>query len=307
MSSDLPCDDAYSGPTGIAHEHGGDGNLDPLADGLDRDFLSTALADRTLASDIEAATQNPANLLFQGFEEKIRGPLNAAYPVYLHLVHGGAKAVEAVINHPKFVGRKRIHRAKRAGIALQLVSQPQSKKQFDIVSEYSPMLIRAGLEGIRPTEFADAMTDVTLQSCKDLIRSRKNPARTTKRTGNKPTTGDSTIAVTAETALAAAASANTNVGSVDTAAMTAAAARPAPVAPAIKITVTGAGQERDVLIRLTPAQAKTAAAVIDRASSKTAGVLRAIADLLQPKRPRPTRPSARSSSVPTETVRRATR
>src|SRR5215203_1826998 len=142
-------------------------------DGVSPDFLSEAVTGRSLAEDVAiAATWNGGQGLFHGFGDKVNGALAAAYPVFLQLVNGGDEAVEAVLNHPDFPQRQRIHRQKLALIALQLAAKPSDDAQHGLCSDYRNMLEYAALKQIEPGAFAERMSTITLKTCKDFVRGR---------------------------------------------------------------------------------------------------------------------------------------
>ena len=102
----------------------------------------------------------------------MNGALAAAYPVFLHLLGGGAEALNEVLNHPALVARQRRHTKNLALIALQLVAKPSDDAQAKAVSEYAPILTYAALHRVEPDDFPARMANVTLKSCKELVRAK---------------------------------------------------------------------------------------------------------------------------------------
>src|SRR5271165_3189605 len=92
-----------------------------LTDAISPAFLAEAINGRNLSDDIAAAAAwNLGESLFHAWQNKVTGALATAYVVYLHLLNGGDQVLGAVLNHPQFPKRRRIHTKNRALIALQL-------------------------------------------------------------------------------------------------------------------------------------------------------------------------------------------
>ena len=138
-----------------------------------RDFAIRAITGRDRAKDLSTAVSwNSGEPLFHAWQEKVNGALAVAYPVFLHLLAGGADALDEVLKHPAFVVRQRQHTQNLALIALQLVAKPHDDSQAKAASEYALFLKYAALEQIGPDDFPQRMSKVTLKECKAFVRAK---------------------------------------------------------------------------------------------------------------------------------------
>ena len=96
---------------------------------INESFLKSALLNRDLRADVNACEQWRGMGLTISFEEKVRGPLNASYPVYLQLeLHG----IEAVLSDPFFQSRSRaVQKSKTALTVLFLATKPTTPEGRD--------------------------------------------------------------------------------------------------------------------------------------------------------------------------------
>lgn len=156
-------------------------------DEISQAFLVEAVSGRNLFDDIAmAAVWNPGESLFYAWQDKVAGALATAYVVYLHLLNGDDKILGAVLNHPQFPKRRRIHRKNRALVALQLVAKPSDDAQFKAASDYAAILRCAALQQIRPDEFPERMSKVSLKHCRQLLREGQRRSRMSVELGDLP-------------------------------------------------------------------------------------------------------------------------
>ena len=142
-------------------------------DAISPAFLAEAISGRNLSDDIAtAAAWSLGESLFHAWQDKVAGALATAYVLYLRLLNGGDQILRAVLNHPQFPKRQRIHTKNRALIALQLVAKPSDDAQFKAASEYAAFLRCAASQQIQVDEFPERMSKVTLKECKAFVRAK---------------------------------------------------------------------------------------------------------------------------------------
>ena len=118
--------------------------------------------------------------MFFSWPDKIKGPFNAAYPLYLELLNGGPAAIKKALENEYFAFRKRLPpKDKPANIALMLAAKPREPKDEKTCSDYAPFLILAAMQKIRPDEFATRMLKYDLEDCAEVVRGK--PSKKTKK------------------------------------------------------------------------------------------------------------------------------
>jgi hypothetical protein len=167
-ANDSP-DEAYFDPFEI---------IDATEFTVDADFLKRVDDHRKVGDVIAEAASRNGHGLFLRWSEKVRGPLDASYRLYLCLLRGCLPAINEALAHPTFARRGRRPSKKNPGlIALLLVAKPREEHERKACSTYAMTLDWAAMNQVAPADFADRLVGTTLKEIISIVRKRRAASR----------------------------------------------------------------------------------------------------------------------------------
>ncbi len=172
----IPTDEQHAPASAPQPAQADDDALTSLA--ADPEFLRRTNDKRGLDGLIAAAlAASSGKGLFRSWPKKIAA-MSLGYPIYLELLRGGDKAIDATLAHEYFADRERLPPRKNpAHIALLLAARAEDEPEQKACSAYSIVLEYAAAKGIHPAEFIEEVSKKKFYQIKDAVGPLRKAAK----------------------------------------------------------------------------------------------------------------------------------
>lgn len=150
-------------------------------------FAKQATTDIDLTQHLNDLQLQPG--VFETDPNRLSAALNAAYPIYLHLIAGGKEAWSEAKRHPHFKGRTRTPKSGTEAIVALSITAKSTRDERGQCSSHATKLVYAAAKKIPPGRFEELMRGVTLEDARktaaEIRKQSKGKAPKATTTGSR--------------------------------------------------------------------------------------------------------------------------